>query len=117
MMPSTRYHSVSISCHSRDVVRLLLEAGASTSEENRSGHSPLHLAARYGHSDIIDEFAKFPGAGIDLRQVSRKTGMTPIHVAAFFGEAEATRELLTHVPAQVRSEQPVNHNVALAKVV
>ena len=35
--------------------------------------TPVHLAARHGHSAVITEFVK---QGISLRNLSRKTGMT-----------------------------------------
>ena len=35
--------------------------------------TPVHIAARHGHSSVITEFVK---QGISLRNLSRKTGMT-----------------------------------------
>jgi len=37
-----------------ELVELLLEEGASASEEDKEGYTPMHLAARYGHNSIID---------------------------------------------------------------
>ena len=37
------------------------------------GMTPVHIAARHGHSSVITEFVK---QGISLRNLSRKTGMT-----------------------------------------
>ena len=96
-----------------EVVKLLLNAGASTLDENKSGFTPVHIAAKFGHSDIIAELAVFPG--VNMRQVSRKLGLNSLHVSSFFGETDATRELLTHVPAQAKSELPENIKVAIAK--
>ena len=73
----------------------------------------MHIAAKYGHQGIIEELASNK---VNLRLASRKIGLTALHVAAFFGEAEATRELLTHVPAQVKSELPLNPTFSIAKV-
>ena len=36
------------------IVRLLCSAGASTSSKNKSGHTPLILAAKYSHFDVLD---------------------------------------------------------------
>ena len=35
--------------------------------------TPVHIAARHGHSAVITEFVK---QGVSLRNLSRKTGMT-----------------------------------------
>ena len=40
--------------------------------------TPVHIAARHGHSSVITEFVK---QGISLRNLSRKTGMTVILTA------------------------------------
>ena len=68
--------------------------------------TPVHIAARHGHSSVITEFVK---QGISLRNLSRKTGMTvnddrlslmlisiskALHVAAFYGEEDIVRELM-----------------------
>ena len=50
-----------------------------------------------------------------LRTPSRKLGLTALHVAAFFGEAEATRELLAHIPANAKSEAPLTQATAIDK--
>ena len=65
--------------------------------------TPVHLAARHGHSSVISEFVK---QNISLRNLSRKTGMTALHVAAFYGEEDIVRELMRHVPPSVKSEVP-----------
>ncbi len=67
------------------------------------GYTPIHIAAKYGHLELINKFAS---SNVNLRQVSRKTGLSALHIAAYFGEEETTRELLTHVPAGLKSELP-----------
>lgn len=94
-------------------MKILLQAGASADEENKSGYTPVHIAAKFGHIELIEEFAE---NGVNMRDPSRKNGMTPLHVAAFFGESETTRELLTHVPAQAKSNFPLMVNLSLARV-
>ena len=63
--------------------------------------TPVHLAARYGHSAVISEFVK---QNISLRNLSRKLGMTALHIAAFYGVEDIVRELMRHVPPSVKSE-------------
>ena len=65
------------------MVKLLLGCGASPLDENKSGMTPVHLAATHGHINVILEFAK---QGVSLRSLSRKSGMTALHVAAYHGE-------------------------------
>ena len=67
--------------------------------------TPVHLAARYGHSAVISEFVK---QNISLRNLSRKLGMTALHIAAFYGEEDIVRELMRHVPPSVKSEVGLN---------
>ncbi|XP_059094121.1 ankyrin-1-like [Tigriopus californicus] len=96
----------------REVVKILLQAGAAVDEENKSGFTPVHIAAKFGHTELIEEFAE---NGVTMRDPSRKNGMTALHIAAFFGESETTRELLTHIPAQAKSNFPVLVNLSLAR--
>ena len=39
-------------------VKLMLENGVSPTDENNDGFTPVHLAAKCGHADIFDTFAK-----------------------------------------------------------
>ncbi|XP_047530472.1 serine/threonine-protein phosphatase 6 regulatory ankyrin repeat subunit B [Vanessa atalanta] len=85
-----------------DVVRVLVRAGASCSEENRSGLTAVHLAAEHGHTNVLDVMRSTN----TLRISSKKLGLTPLHIAAYYGQAETVRELLSHVPGTVKSEPP-----------
>ncbi len=91
---------------------LLLKADASVAEETRQGLTPVHVAAKNGFTSLLSDFAKH---GVNMRMVSRRTGLTPIHIAALYGEAEAVRELLTHVPSQLKSELPSSAATSLIK--
>ena len=51
--------------------------GVSPNDENKSGFTPIHLAAKCGHADVFDLFAK---TGISLKQPSSKIGMTALHI-------------------------------------
>ena len=96
----------------REVVHILLQAGASPNEETKSGLTPVQIAAKFGHSQLVEIFAK---NSVNMRQVSRKLGLSALHVSAFYGEEDFTRELVTHIPAQPKSSLPMT-GYALAKV-
>ena len=70
----------------------------------------LIAAAKCGHADVFDVFAK---TGVSLRQPSSKIGMTALHIAAFFGEEEIARELFKHIPAHTKSTLPTKPENAL----
>lgn len=108
---STALHIATNGGH-RELVKLLLEAGASVGDETRQGHTPLHIAARNGFPLIINDFVKH---GVNLRMISHRSGMTALHVAAFYGEVDAMRELLVHVPSHLKSEFPASVATSLIK--
>lgn len=85
-----------------EVVKALVRAGASITDENKSGFTAVHLAARNGHGQVLDVLR----TSNTLRVTSKKLGVTPLHVAAYFGQADTVRELLAHVPGTVKSEPP-----------
>lgn len=66
-----------------EVVKMLLDAGASASDENKVGYAPMHIAAKHGHLELINKFAK---SNVNLRQLSRKTGLSALHIACFYGK-------------------------------
>lgn len=76
----------------------------------------LHLAAKEGHLDILSVLKD----RLEPTTFSSKSGFTALHVAAHFGQTNAVRELLTKVPAAVRSQSAsdsitgeVSHNSIL----
>ena len=75
----------------------------SLNDENKTGFTPIHLAAKCGHADVIDLFAK---TGISLKQPSSKIGMTALHIAAYFGEEDIASELFKHISAHTKSSMP-----------
>jgi ankyrin repeat protein len=85
-----------------EVVKALVRAGASTTDENKAGFTAVHLAAKNGHGQVL-EVMRTSGS---LRATSKKLGLTPLHIAAFYGQADTVRELLVSVPATVKSEAP-----------
>uniref|UniRef100_A0A8C5QBB0 No mechanoreceptor potential C n=1 Tax=Leptobrachium leishanense TaxID=445787 RepID=A0A8C5QBB0_9ANUR len=98
---STPMHLAAAGGHS-EVVKVLLETGASASDENGEGMTAIHLAARNGHINVLDALK----GSVSLRITSTKTGLTALHVAAHHGQMEFAREILTKVPASVLSEAP-----------
>ncbi|XP_055387350.1 serine/threonine-protein phosphatase 6 regulatory ankyrin repeat subunit A isoform X6 [Condylostylus longicornis] len=85
-----------------DVVKALVRAGASCTDENKAGFTALHLAAQNGHGQVLDALKSTNS----LRITSKKLGLTPIHIAAYYGQTDTVRELLASVPATVKSEPP-----------
>lgn len=70
-----------------EVVKALVRAGASTTDENKSGFTAVHLAAQNGHGQVL-EVMRSSGS---LRTSSKKLGLTPLHVAAYYGQADTVR--------------------------
>lgn len=86
------------------VVRQLLQAGAKPGDENAEGYTALHLAARNGHLRVL---TALKGA-CDWKLCSRKNGFSALHIAAKFGQTEFVGEMLTVVPAGLKSERSLN---------
>jgi ankyrin repeat protein/ketosteroid isomerase-like protein len=80
-----------------DRVRELLEAGAAVNEVAprlngfNDGHTPLHVAARDGHTAIV---ALLLGAGADVNAVEPCFGAVPLHKAVYNGHADITALLV-----------------------
>ncbi|XP_058447921.1 serine/threonine-protein phosphatase 6 regulatory ankyrin repeat subunit A isoform X2 [Malaya genurostris] len=85
-----------------DVVKVLVRAGASCTDENKSGFTAVHMAAKNGHGQVLEVMRSTNS----LRVSSKKLGLTPLHVAAYYGQADTLRELLINVPATVKSDSP-----------
>ena len=95
-------HSLAAAGGHQDVVRVLIDAGASLTDENSEGYTPIHLAAKEGHFEVLECIS----SKNLLTTVSVKNGLSPIHVAAFYGKSEIVRELLMRVQPNVKSEAP-----------
>ncbi|XP_066532025.1 transient receptor potential cation channel, subfamily N, member 1 [Hoplias malabaricus] len=85
-----------------EVVKVLLEAGASATEEDSEGMTAVHLVARSGHTHLLDVLK----GSVSLEISSSKTGLTALHIGACFGQVEFVSEILSKVPAAIRSELP-----------
>lgn len=60
------------------VVEKLLEAGANVLGANRSGITPVHVAAQFGHSGALRVLLGREPAGANVMASSRET---PLHLA------------------------------------
>ena len=60
----------------------------------QEGLTPLHLAAIFGHTNVLEVFK---GAQVSLNYCSRESGLTAIHMAAHYGQTEFVQELLQDV--------------------
>ncbi|ODM93658.1 Ankyrin-3 [Orchesella cincta] len=111
-----------------DLVKALMDAGASASDENRAGYTAVHLAAKNGHTNVLEALRNSEAIG----NSSRKLGMTALHIAAFYGQTgnylqncvsynliqltttptfqivETVRELLQNIPATSPTEPPLS---------
>ena len=93
-----------------EAVRLMLSNGVSAGDENKDGFTPVQLAAKCGHADVFDVFAK---SGVQMKNPSSKIGMTALHIAAYYGEEDIARELFKFIPATTKSSQPTKPENAL----
>ncbi|XP_050548255.1 ankyrin-1 isoform X2 [Daktulosphaira vitifoliae] len=84
------------------VVKVLVRAGASCSDENKAGFTAVHLAAQNGHLSVLDVLR----SSQSLRISSKRLGMTALHMAAYCGQTDTVRELLSHIPVTVKSDPP-----------
>src|SRR5205814_6288577 len=77
----------------RDIVELLLAAGAAVNATDKGGYTPLCDAARKGRADIV-QMLLAKGAAVNTR--AGETGFTPLHLAAAGGDARVVQMLLAH---------------------
>src|SRR5262249_44701671 len=55
------------------------------------GRTPLHLAARHGHADVVKVLLEQDGISLTVRS---GYGQTPLHLAAFHGHTDVVQILL-----------------------
>ncbi|XP_071836319.1 uncharacterized protein [Apostichopus japonicus] len=103
---STALHLAASGGHSQ-VVSVLLEAGASPTEETSDGLTAIHLAAKEGHVSVLEVLK----GKVPWNAPSVKSGLTALHIAAHTGQIDFVREMLPTVPATIRSE--ISAGVAL----
>ncbi|KAM9308056.1 uncharacterized protein PAF06_012193 [Gastrophryne carolinensis] len=98
---STPLHLAAAGGHA-EIVKVLLETGASASDEDAEGMSAIHLAAKHGHIHVLEALR----GSVSFHITSTKTGFTALHVAAHYGQLDFVREILTKMPATMQSEHP-----------
>ncbi|XP_063822335.1 ankyrin-1 [Ostrinia nubilalis] len=86
-----------------DVVKVLVRAGASCTDENKAGLTAVHLAAEHGHTNSE------PPTGVSLVPVlGAESGLTPLHLAAYNGNENVVRLLLNSAGVQVDAASTEN---------
>ena len=76
-----------------EVKRLVVGCGVDPNvKEDDYGATPLHVAAEYGYSEIVEVLLEH-GAAPNIRE---KYGDTPLHYAAMFGNSKVVEVLLEH---------------------
>jgi len=76
-----------------EVKRLVVGCGVDPNvREDDYGATPLHVAAEYGYSEIVEVLLEH-GAAPNIRE---KYGDTPLHYAAMFGNSKVVEVLLEH---------------------
>ena len=73
------------------LVRYLAEAGARINEVALGGLTALHIAAHYGHVDVVKDLV---AVGIDVSLQALKTGHDALHVASRLGNEKIVSFLL-----------------------
>lgn len=73
-----------------EVAHTLVAHGAAVDVADDKGHTPLHMAARAGHTPMV---AFLIEAGADIEHRNDK-GLTPLHQAVIGGHADTVRLLL-----------------------
>ena len=68
----------------KEIVEILLRAGADKDKQDMSGSTPLHGSAFYGHKEVVEILLR---AGAD-KDKQDKYGRTPLHWAAESGHKE-----------------------------
>lgn len=77
----------------RDTILLLLSHGAISDTPDKSGITPLHIAAEIGSTEICDYLLEAGKAQINALD---QHGATPLHYAAYQGHKHVTGFLLSH---------------------
>ncbi|CAM9189836.1 unnamed protein product [Discosporangium mesarthrocarpum] len=89
-----------------DVVRALVEAGASPDETDHEGRTPLHFAASDGQPetlayvmglgslDLNAQTSPLPSPSTTLEREGGLSALTPLHMACLHGRADNARALL-----------------------
>ncbi|KAM6236678.1 espin isoform 2-T2 [Spheniscus humboldti] len=81
--------------------RAALPVSAAMQDTDNSGATILHLAARFGHHEVIDWLLRFGGSD---PTAATDTGALPVHYAAAKGDFPSLRLLLGHCPSTLSAQ-------------
>jgi hypothetical protein len=97
----------------RDCAQLLLERGIKTTFLDKQGRSVYHLAARFGHSDLLKMLIDSdpPKASIEINRQTARSLWTPLHFACFHNHIDTAAVLIEH-GANAKLENS-DHRVAM----
>ena len=92
-------------------VQILLDAGANPNLNDMQWQTPVHYAARNGHSSALSLLFENPGNRGSRDRYDRE-GNTPLHIAALMGHVEEVDALLGHSAVHIdtankRKETPL----------
>ncbi|KAK0416190.1 hypothetical protein QR680_012334 [Steinernema hermaphroditum] len=88
------------------ICKLLFEEGWSPIDGNKSSSTPVHVAAAYGHTDIVKYFTREANmAEVDLRDA---LGRTPIFHACMGGHVETLREMIHRLGYSIDTRDVLN---------
>ncbi|ROV88763.1 hypothetical protein VMCG_10055 [Cytospora schulzeri] len=94
------------------LVERLLKNGLPPDDQSSAFNpSPLYMAARLGHSEIVDMLISH---GADI-SVKRANTFTPLCTAAAYGHADIVRALIEQDRAQLNTPQPVRPLLAASQ--
>lgn len=89
-------------CPFSRVVGALLRAGADPRRRQKTGASPLIIAAVQGHLAIVRLLLGSPTSGMPLMRAIDKDGKTAIELAAQFGQADVVEYMRRFEASAIR---------------
>ena len=76
-----------------ETIELLIKKGVDVNSKDKSGYTPLHWAAEYGHKKIVELFLD-NGSDVNTTADGYCIGATPLHLAAWKGYTEVAQALI-----------------------
>lgn len=70
--------------HDKEIFKMLVDRGIDLNKKNYARNTPLHTAATYGNTFLINEMK----GTIANPNIQNKEGMTPLHIAALANQSE-----------------------------